>query len=378
MQPQELKDRLASSAFAFRGYNVTNLGRSYELLSHPEYGPVVKECLREAGRVCSDVVGRRVNLVLRVKHERQTGLKSYPDAIALILAMEQAHVRLLAEFFDIEMKDAKYSMGYSLGEVAAVAMGGVFDLCDAMRVPLAMAEDSADLAHDVSLGVLFSRGMYMPFDLARKICIEINQAAQGVVGISAFLSPNSLLLMGQGSTLRDFKARLGEFPDKTSLRINEHRFPPLHTPIVWQRYIPNRAALLMQSMEGVIAAPNPKVLSLVTGDYSYTPYNTRDLLHQWIDHPQLLWDVVYETLAAGVNTIIHVGPEPNIMPATFKRLRDNVEAATTGKVGMRALSAVARYSWVRRLLPSRAALTNVLRVKHITLEDWLLEQKPPA
>ena len=376
MQPQELKDRLASAAFAFRGYNVTNLGRSYELLSHHTYGPVVEDCLREAGHVCSDVIGKRVNLVMRVKHERQTSLKTYAEAIGLILAMEQAQVRLLAEFYGIEMKDARFSMGYSLGEIAAVALGGVWDLSDAMRVPLTLAADSAALAKDVALGVLFSRGAHMPFDLARQICIEINQAGHGVVGISAFLSPNSLLLMGQGNTLRTFKTRLKEFPDKTSLRVNEHRFPPLHTPIVWQKCVPNRAAVLMQTIAGAPREPDPKVLSMVTGDYSYTAYNARDILHQWIDHPQLLWDVVYETLVAGINTIIHVGPEPNIIPATFQRLKDNVQAATTGKVGMRALSAVARYAWVRRLLPSRASLTNVLHVKQIILEDWLLEQMP--
>ncbi|MBP85502.1 MAG: ACP S-malonyltransferase [Planctomycetaceae bacterium] len=378
MQPQELKDRLASSAFAFRGYNVTNLGRSYELLSHPKYGPVVEDCLREAGRVCSDVIGKRVNLVTRVKHERQTSLKTYADAIALILAMEQAQVRLLAEFFDIEMKDARFSMGYSLGEIAAVALGGVWDLSDAMRVPLALAEDSADLATDVSLGVLFSRGTYMPFDVTRRICIEVNQTGQGVMGISAFLSPNSLLVMGQGSTLRDFKARLNEFPDKTNLRINEHHFPPLHTPIVRQRYIPNRAAVLMQTIAGGITEPKPKVLSLVTGDYSYTAYNAREILHQWIDHPQLLWEAVYETLSAGIHTIIHVGPEPNIIPATFKRLQENVEAETKGKIGMRALTAVVQHPWLKRLLSERTALLQATGVQQIILEDWLLEQDPPA
>ena len=41
------------------------------------------------------------------------------------------------------------------------------------------------------------------------------------------------------------------------------------------------------------------------------------LLEEWTDHPQLLWDAVYETLRAGVDLIVHVGPEPYIMPATF-------------------------------------------------------------
>ena len=31
------------AAFAFRGYNVTNLGRTPELLEHPAYGPIVEK-----------------------------------------------------------------------------------------------------------------------------------------------------------------------------------------------------------------------------------------------------------------------------------------------------------------------------------------------
>lgn len=376
MQPQQLKDRLASAVFAFRGYNVTNIGQSKKLLAHPEYGDLVKGCLTAAGRVCGEVIGKKVDLVDRVRNERRTSLKTYAEAIALIMAMEHAQIRLLEEFFDIEMRSAQFAMGYSLGEIAAAALAGVCHIHDAMTVPLALAKDCADLAADVSLGVLFSRGRYMPFDVARRICIEISQADQGVIGISAYLSPNSLLLMGQGDTLTQFKRRLSEFPDKTNLRINEHRFPPLHTPIVRQRFVPDRASVLMQTLPRGIVEPTPKILSLVTGDCGYTAYNAREILRDWIDHPQMLWDVVYETLIAGVKTIVHVGPEPNIIPATYKRLKDNVEAETKGKIGMRALTAVVQHPWLKRLLTERTALLQATGIQQIILEDWLLEQKP--
>jgi [acyl-carrier-protein] S-malonyltransferase len=41
-------ERLGYTAFAFRGYNTTNLGRTSELLAHPAYGPVVERYLVEA------------------------------------------------------------------------------------------------------------------------------------------------------------------------------------------------------------------------------------------------------------------------------------------------------------------------------------------
>ena len=52
--------------------------------------------------------------------------------------------------------------------------------------------------------------------------------------------------------------------------------------------------------------------------------NSRDILHRWVDEPQLLWDGVYQTLSLGIETIIHVGPAPNIIPATYTRLAENV------------------------------------------------------
>lgn len=376
MDPQQLKQRLASSAFAFRGYNITNLGRSNEFLAHPMYGPIVRDCLRKASVVCSDVTGRRVNLVDRVRRRRQTTLRSYPDALALVMAMEQAHLLLLAEYFDIEMKGAKFAMGFSLGEISAVALSGMFDLHEAMLVPLSLAQDCAELASEVSLGVLFSRGRTLPSDQIKLMCLQINQAGQGVIGISTYLSPNSLLLMGQGNTLSRFKEAMTDLPDHVSLRKNSNVFPPLHTPIVRQRNIPDRAAVLMHTLGGGFTAPEPPVLSLVTGRCSYDQYNARETLRDWTDHPQLLWDAIYETLRSGVDTIIHVGPEPNIIPATYKRLHDNVEAETKGRIGMRALTAVVHHPWIQLLLPQRSALLRAPLIDHVVLDDWLLAQHP--
>jgi [acyl-carrier-protein] S-malonyltransferase len=376
MDPQQLKDRLSSSVFAFRGYNITNLGRSPEFLAHPMYGAIVRECLRQASVVCSEITGRRVNLVDRVRRRRETTLRTYADALALVMAMEQAHMLLLAEYFDIEIKDAKFAMGFSLGEITAVALSGMVDLHDAMRVPLSLAQDCAELAADVSLGVLFSRGRVLPIDQVRKMCLQINQAGQGVIGISAHLSPNSLLLMGQGKTLERFKAAVTDLPDHANFRKNSNRFPPLHTPIVWQRNVPNRAAVMMHTLKGGFTIPEPPVLSLVTGKCSYNEYNARETLRDWTDHPQLLWDVIYETLRSGIKTVIHVGPEPNIIPATYKRLHDNVEAETKGRIGMRALTAVVHHPWIKLLLPERTALLRAPLIEHVVLEDWLLAQHP--
>jgi [acyl-carrier-protein] S-malonyltransferase len=132
----------------------------------------------------------------------------------------------------------------------------------------------------------------------------------------------------------------------------------------------------MHTIPGDLVAPKPPVLSLVTGKFSYNDYNCREILYRWTDHPQRLWDAVYESLAVGVQTMIHVGPAPNIVPATFARLSDNVTAQVKGNLGMRALSVAARRYWLQALLPQRAALLRAPFVQHVILEDWLLLHAP--
>jgi [acyl-carrier-protein] S-malonyltransferase len=75
-----------------------------------------------------------------------------------------------------------------------------------------------------------------------------------------------------------------------------------------------------------------------------------------------------------------VGPEPNVIPATFTRLAENVrqqiDGRSLGSYGKRAMTGMARHPWLGPLLPARAALLRAPFVVQITLEDWLIEHAP--
>lgn len=368
-----LTDLLPHAAFAFRGYNVENLGRTPELIDHPTYGPDFVQQLAHSSNICSDLIGRDVDLVRRVRQRDEPQLDDYAEAIALVMAVEQAQMKCLAKYHDVAFDAVRLATGYSLGEISALTQSGTVTHEDAMSIPLTLAEDCVELARDVKLGVLFSREGSLKPEEVSILCQQISQAGEGVIGVSAILSPNSMLLMGQSQTVRQFKRRAKkELSTPASLRINKHHWPPLHTPIVWNKAIPNRAAVLMHTLDIQLSAPSPPILSMVTGKTSYQDHNVRETLHRWIDHPQRLWDVVYEILARGVETIIHVGPQPNIIPATFNRLSDNVQLQTKGSFGTRTLSRMARRPWLSALLPQRAALLRAPFVQHIVLEDFLL------
>lgn len=381
MQVQDrLKEGIRTTAFAFRGYNATNLGRTPELLAHPSYGPTVSAVLGEASQTCSEVLGRPVDLLERVRSAKETtDLTTYAEDVALIVAAEIAQIRLLEEFFGVAVGEAKLAFGYSLGEAAALIAAGVYEMRHLLRVPLTLADDAVALARDVALGVLFSRGPALDRTAVRRLCLEISHKGKGTVGVSTHLSPNALLLLGQEDTLDRFKSAMRDvLPAQTHLRKNPRRWPPLHTPITWQRAIPNRAAVLLETLPGGLRAPSLPLLSGVTGKTSYNDHNSRELLHRWVDHPQRLWNMIYQTLATGVETVIHVGPAPNLIPATFKRLGEDVRGQLAGRsptsLGLRAVSCMVRRPWLAQLLPSCAALLRAPFIRHVILEDWLLER----
>lgn len=375
-----LGERIAECALAFRGYNVTNLGRTRELLAVPAYGDILQQELARYGDICCEYSATRVDLARLVEDGVEPPLHRYGESVALIVAVEIAQLRLLREVHGIDYAGAKLAFGYSLGEMVAVCCGGAFTAEELVRVPLAMARDCAELARDAEMGVLFSREGVLPEAEVRRLCVETTAEGRGTIGASALLSPNTILVIGQGYSVDRLKEKLASALPEVHLRINEHRWPPLHTPIVRQRHVPDRAAVLLETLQLGELPMRPPVVSLVTGQRNYAPHTARELLRQWIDHPQRLWDGVCETLAAGVKTVLHIGPEPNLIVATFARLSENVRQQTNGKTidryRMKALSGMAQRPWLASLLPARAALLRAPYVEHVILEDWLLANAP--
>jgi [acyl-carrier-protein] S-malonyltransferase len=372
--------RLATSAFAFRGYNIANLGRTHELLAHARYGEIVAPVLDEASQVAAAVLGRPVDLATRVRRHQEThDLTTYAEDLALIIAVEVAQMRLLEQCFGITLRQAKLAFGYSLGEASALIAAGVYEMRHLLRAPVTFADDLVALGQDVTLGVLFSRRRTLDEPAVKRLCLQLSQEGRGTIAMSAQLSPNAVLLVGQQDTLARFQAAMRDvFPAPTYLRKNPHRWPPMHTPITWQRAIPNRGALLLETLPGGLTAPPIPILSGNSDHAVYDDCNSRELLHRWIDHPQRLWSLIYRTLAAGIDTVIHVGPAPNLVPATFRRLSEDVRGQINGyspaSLGLRAVSHLVRRPWLAQVLPSGTAVLRAPFVQHIILEDWLLEE----
>jgi [acyl-carrier-protein] S-malonyltransferase len=381
LSKDDLVRRIGSTAFAFRGYDVANLGRSRELLDHGVYGPIVQRTLGRFSEICSEALHESIDLVDYVHAEAATSLDNFPQDVATIVAMELAQLEILENVFGVPTHNARLTFGYSIGELSALIFGGCMTLEHLLPVPLSLCRDCAKLAHDTTLGVLFTRGGPLHAHDVERLCTAVSGEGKGLIGPSAYLSPNTALLLGQGKTLDRIEALMGDFiPEKVMLRRNPNQWPPLHSPLVWECSIPNRTATSLYHIEEAPRVPSPPVLSCVTGDVSYDEINTRDILVRWTDHPQRLWDVIDETLTAGVDVVLHVGPAPNLIVATFARLENNVSRQLGHRnrylsmLGRGLASGLNRHAWLTRLLPSKAALLRLPYIVHLILEDWLLEQ----
>jgi len=365
------------TALAFRGFGVTNLGRTTDLWQRDEYRVLLEDALRAASNVCSEVTGRDIDLIEFVREGRDPDVESYPQALSLIVAVEVGQLNILKQLFGADWMKSQVSFGYSLGEIAALVAGGVFELKEALRIPLLLADDCVALSGEVTLAVLFSRQHVIPFGDVQRLCYQINAEGRGVIGISAQLTPNSFIIIGQHDTVDRFAQRMHEaLPKSTRIHRDSRHWPPIHTPILWERNVADRACRLMHTVDGGFREPVPPVLSLVTGELSYNDYNARDLLCRWTDHPILLWKAVEYVLAENIDTVIHIGPSPKIIPATFRRMSEYVMTQMQSWP-LRTVGRIARNRWMATLLPKRATLLRAPLIQHVNLEDWLLEQPAP-
>lgn len=377
-----LSDRMPTAAFAFRGYNVTNLGKTPELLEHPVYGSTFEKHLKAASEIFTAATLKRVDLVKRVRLREETSLESYGEALCLIGGASLAQLECLQEHFGITFNTAKLAIGYSLGEIVALSAANVYRL-DALLIPiLKFSDDCVELARTTRMGIVFSRGPILDTQAIERLCVLVTAKGQGTIAISTYLSPNTVLVLGQGGALDLLKAAIkDQFGREVNLKENPHKWPPIHTPIVKQRQVPDRAGVLIESIPGGQQAPSIPIESCVTGAASYNDFNSREILCEWISRPQRLWDVLENVLHADVDTLIHVGPEPNLIPSTMTRIAANVEEqmkkSTLNKLGLQAVTSITRVRpWLAQYIHKQACLLRAPLIENIVLEDWLLANAP--
>jgi [acyl-carrier-protein] S-malonyltransferase len=376
---EDLQKRIATAALVFRGYDLTNLGRGPEFLKHRTYGPVVRSILDSASVLCGDVLGKKVDLVARMLAGEPSTLETFVHDIGTIVGMELAQIRILKEFFDVPVPQARLSFGHSIGELSALVVGGMYTMEQLLPIPLALATDCAELTANTTLGIISTQGAPIQIEDVQHLCSTISSRGEGLIGPSTYLSPYQVLLLGQGNTLDLLEHEMREYlPAGVTLRRKPNHWPPLHTPLVWERNIPNRTAMMMYHTAGGQHKPTPNIVSCTTGLANYDEWNSRAILADWTDHPQRLWDALEHTLASGAELVIHVGPEPKLLTTCFDRLSHKImkqlKMRHLDRLGSSVIPSISKNGWLTRKLPANAVLLRAPFLHHLVLEDWLLAQ----
>jgi [acyl-carrier-protein] S-malonyltransferase len=335
--------------------------------------------LDKASVLCGDVLGAKVDLAECVLARAPSRLQTFVHDIGTIVGMELAQIRLLEEFFDIYVQQARLSFGHSIGELSALVVGGMYTMEQLLPVPLGLATDCAELTADTTLGILSNQGVPLQIEDVQHLCSTISSRGQGLIGPSTYLSPYQVLLLGQGDTLDLLEQEMREYlPPGVTLRRKPNRWPPLHTPLVWERNIPNRTALRLYHTAGGQRKPTPNVVSCTTGLANYDEWNSRAILADWTDHPQRLWDAMEHTLASGAELVMHIGPEPKLLTTCFDRLSHRImkqlKMRHLDRLGSSVIPSISRNGWLTRKLPANAVLLRAPFLHHLVLEDWLLAQ----
>jgi [acyl-carrier-protein] S-malonyltransferase len=379
LTPEALRKRIKTAAVAFRGYEESHLGHSPELLLHPVYGPIVRETLDSAAKICADVLHAPVDLAGRILAREPSSLAHFVEDTASIVATEIAQIRILEQVFEVPVRQAQFSFGHSIGELSALVLDGLYEMEDLLPVPLAMAPDCAELTANTTIGILSVTGRSLRMEEVRRLSNWISSRGHGLIGPSTYLSPYQAILLGQGDTFDLLEREMSSYLHcEPTLRRRPNRWPPLHTPLVWERNIPNRAAVAMHHIAGGDCKPSPTVVSCTTGVANYDEYNNRSILADWTDHPQRVWDVMRYTMASGADLVIHMGPAPGLFPNGFERLSGRIKRQLhrrhLDRLGNRLFPSISRNRWLSRNLPAGAAVWRAPFVDHLILEEWLLAQ----
>ena len=293
------------------------------------------------------------------------------------MAIESIQLALLRELFNVNYFDASFSFGFSLGEIGAVIAGGVFDLNSALEVLLPLADDCVALARDATLGVLFTRSRELALDDIRRLCLEVNQEGRGVVGISAQLARTRCSSLA--NKIRSIVLWLGPKTRSTytfifartitaGLRSTRRSCGKSKSPTgppsgctPCRSFMQRRAARLFAGHRQLRLHAGQTPANCSANGSTIHSDSGMPFMKRWFPASQPCY-----TSALGRTLFL----------LRLSVYSANVISQTQESRSLRALSAAVRRLWLRRLLPHRAALLRAPFIKHVILEDWLLDNSP--
>ena len=301
---------------------------------------------------------RTVDLSARVAAREPTSLDTFVEDTATIVAMELAQVRLLEEVFEVPVREARLSFGHSIGELSALVLGGVYEMEQLLPIPLSLAHDCADLTADTTMGILSSPSGTLEPERVQRLCSAISSRGPGWSGRRPTSRRTRCCCSARATRSTCSRPRCGTTCPRPS-RCGAGPITGRRCTRPWSGSGASPTARRWRSITpaAAISSRSRTVVSCTTGRANYDEWNSREILTEWTDHPQRLWDAIEHTLGSGVDLVIHVGPEPKLIPTTFERLSGKVMKQLKNRhldsLGRRVLPSISRNHWLARSCRSR-------------------------
>lgn len=271
---------MGTVAFLFSGQGDQFAGMGKELTGRPEAAAVFKTCdaLRPG---TSDLCLKGPEEALKQTVNTQPCLFAYEMAAAACLLADGVKPSAAA--------------GFSLGEVSAAVLAGVFSLEDGFRAVC----ERARLMQQAGEGKQMS--MAAVLKLPAETVQELSGAFPEIWPVN-FNCPGQTSVSGDAQQMKKFIIRVREAGGRAvMLRVSGAFHSPVMTPA---------AEAFREVLSGVaVREPEVRLWSDKTGrEYGKGSETIRETLAGQIDHPVLFESMIRDMCAKGVETFVEVGP----------------------------------------------------------------------
>lgn len=267
-------------AFLFSGQGDQYAGMGKELMSRPAAASVFRSCDRlRPGTASMCLEGPEE--ALRQTVNTQPCLFAYEMAAAACLMADGARPEATA--------------GFSLGEVSAAVLAGVFSTQDGFRVVC----ERAELMQKAGEGRQTSMAAVLKLSAGR--VQELAEAFPEVWPVN-FNCPGQISVAGDAGQMKKFITRVREAGGRAvMLKVGGAFHSPVMAPA---------AKGFREFLAGVaVKEPDIRLWSDRTGyEYGTGAEAIRDTLASQIDHPVLFENLIRDMCAKGIDTFVEIGP----------------------------------------------------------------------
>ncbi len=237
-----------------------------------------------------------------------------------IMTLSYSIFKLIKEEFNIELKNAKYFAGHSLGEYSALVSVGSLNFQDALYLLHERGKSMQEAVPEGKGSMLAVMGLKI--EELKKYISEIS--AKGVCEIANDNSDSQIILSGEKTTLEEINK---------NLKLNKKKsiFLPVSAPFHCSLMKGAAEKMKDKIINTEFLNPPIDIVSNVTAESENSIENIKNLLIKQI-YSKVRWrESILYMIKNGVNEFIEIGPG-KVLSGLTKRISGNVDVKSINTI----------------------------------------------